>query len=562
MSLKSPDPEWAEYLNTSQLKYHAKRQCSSLPQRSLCLRRTPKLPRVLLLLGVLLFLLFLQMEFFTAGNNMKPGADDYLDAVPIIDELRMSYHQEHRLEHGSVLSRKLLGISRNCTPPAIEQFPKTIFSPKQRRQGAIFLHVFVAAYMFIALAIACDDYFVPACEKLCDLLHMSDDVAGATFMAAGSSAPELATSCIGVFIAKDDIGLGAVVGSAVFNIMFVISVCALFAGQVVPLKWWPLVRDCIYYTISILALVFVIYDEVVEWYEAAILLILYFFYIVIMYFNPKLEAKLTPIGDRLCCKRSQEAEPLPLKSNEQNSANHMTFTDDGQSSDVDEATETSGIHSVDKDTSPWVLHPPDGALRCTLWVIALPLIIIMFISIPDCRQPRWQKCYIITFIMSILWIGVFSYIMVWMITIIGFTCGIPDTVMGLTFIAAGSSVPDAIASLIVVREGLGDMAISNAVGSNVFDILLCLGFPWLLQTTAITPNEGVVVYSAGLTYSSLTLLSTVVFLLVATHLNGWRLTKGYGVILMIVYVLFNILACLYELNIFGYVRPPECASDY
>lgn len=43
--------------------------------------------------------------------------------------------------------------------------------------------------------------------------------------------------------------------------------------------------------------------------------------------------------------------------------------------------------------------------------------------------------------------------MVWMITIIGFTLGIPDTVMGLTFIAAGVSVPDALSGVAVVKEG-------------------------------------------------------------------------------------------------------------
>ena len=43
--------------------------------------------------------------------------------------------------------------------------------------------------------------------------------------------------------------------------------------------------------------------------------------------------------------------------------------------------------------------------------------------------------------------------MVWMITIVGSTFMIPDTVMGLTFIAAGVSVPDALAGIAVVREG-------------------------------------------------------------------------------------------------------------
>ena len=53
--------------------------------------------------------------------------------------------------------------------------------------------------MFAGIAIVCDDYFVPALEAIVEKLGLSDDVAGATFMAAGSSAPELFTSVIGEY---------------------------------------------------------------------------------------------------------------------------------------------------------------------------------------------------------------------------------------------------------------------------------------------------------------------------------------------------------------------------
>jgi len=68
--------------------------------------------------------------------------------------------------------------------------------------------------------------------------------------------------------------------------------------------------------------------------------------------------------------------------------------------------------------------------------------------------------------------------------------------------------------------------------------------------------------SVGLTYSSLTLLSTVILLLMLTHVNRWRLTRLYGAALLLIYVLFNVLSCLYELNVFAYVHPPECPSHY
>ena len=61
---------------------------------------------------------------------------------------------------------------------------------------------------------------------------MDQDVAGATFMAAGSSAPEVFISLIAVFVSEGDAGIGAIVGSAVFNILFVIGICGLFITSV------------------------------------------------------------------------------------------------------------------------------------------------------------------------------------------------------------------------------------------------------------------------------------------------------------------------------------------
>lgn len=58
-----------------------------------------------------------------------------------------------------------------------------------------------------------------------------------------------------------DVGFSTIVGSAVFNVLFVIGICALFAGQVLELTWYPLTRDSICYTINLLVLVSFIYDQ-------------------------------------------------------------------------------------------------------------------------------------------------------------------------------------------------------------------------------------------------------------------------------------------------------------
>ena len=133
-------------------------------------------------------------------------------------------------------------------------------------------------YLFIALAIIADDFFCPSLDVIADWLKLSPDVSGATLMAAGSSAPELFTSAVGTFL-RSDVGFGTIVGSAVFNLLFVVGVCILATTVPLNLTWWPLMRDSSFYilTLLILAVFFgVNTPQEIEWYEALILFLLYF----------------------------------------------------------------------------------------------------------------------------------------------------------------------------------------------------------------------------------------------------------------------------------------------
>src|SRR5690606_22491483 len=91
---------------------------------------------------------------------------------------------------------------------------------------------------FYALAKLCDQYFVKSLDIISKKLKLSEDVAGATFMAVGSSAPEFFTAVIAVFsISTSDIGAGTIVGSAIFNILIIIGASAIAATAY--LKWQP-----------------------------------------------------------------------------------------------------------------------------------------------------------------------------------------------------------------------------------------------------------------------------------------------------------------------------------
>lgn len=109
---------------------------------------------------------------------------------------------------------------------------------------------------------------------------MNEDVVGATFMAAATSSPELFINSVGTFITHSDIGVGTVVGSAVFNVLAVPACCGLFAaGQMVQLDWWPISRDCFMYAVSVVSLIVVLHDGKVMWYEGLGLALAYFIYI-------------------------------------------------------------------------------------------------------------------------------------------------------------------------------------------------------------------------------------------------------------------------------------------
>uniref|UniRef100_A0A182JMG5 Sodium/calcium exchanger membrane region domain-containing protein n=1 Tax=Anopheles atroparvus TaxID=41427 RepID=A0A182JMG5_ANOAO len=373
--------------------------------------------------------------------------------------------------------------------------------------------------------------------------------------------------------------------------MFVISVCALCSGTVLQLNWWPLVRDCTFYTISILVMLMVIINDVISWPEALIMLLFYVVYCVALHFNTPLEkwAHTWKLPIKLPTKEEQSAlvtyknlpettytqgqqpgqpEPQQPPADQPPAADqgYAAYMDPNSSWDPNAAWGEQAApvpNSMALDSHNPLEKPVDGGMLAQVsWAIVYPIHYTARLTMPDCKTEKYKNWYPFTFLISMIWISFYSYFMVWMITIIGSTLGIPDTVMGLTFVAAGVSVPDALSSIAVIKEGYGDMAVSNAVGSNVFDILICLGLPWFIQTAIIKPGSHVNVISKGLTYSTLSLLSTVMFLLFATHLNGWKLDKRLGIVLMFWYLLFITIASLYELNFFGQLNPPECPSVY
>jgi len=596
-------------------------------------------------------------------------------------------------------------------------------------------------YLFLAIAIICDELFVPALEVIAEKWELSDDVAGATLMAAGGSAPELATSFVGTF-KRSTVGFGTIVGSAVFNVLFVIGMCAIFTPpELAPLQltWWPLFRDCSYYSITLVTLgAFFRWGGKGEimWWEALIQFVLYFGYVSFMAVNERVERHVktrwlglaaddgaaAPAGtdddDATTRERAEDVRPasdVEMDSSADSdrrrprapsrpanfragigrllmgqSADFLLQTgvvavtqiagdvdatfdqlDADQSGELDldelgtllgllgdgEAVDPQRVDALraeidgdgtgtvrrdafrvwylaseqrlraearrlfdefDTDRSGdvdlaeceavlaalearWGVHARcgsavellaqiagPGAERATfdafhawyqtsifyeraqaeaelqaeatksMWrttvenvrgfgdldarervvvLVCLPLNAVLGATVPDCTVPGNEKWCYATFLVSIAWIGAFAWLMVEGIEIIGRQIGVPVFIMALTFLAAGTSVPDLLSSVVVARQGKGDMAVSSSIGSNIFDVAVGLPLPWLCYT--IYFREPVKVAQASAVFISVGILLFMVLAVIFSIMaSGWKMSRALGVGMFGLYLVY------------------------
>lgn len=338
------------------------------------------------------------------------------------------------------------------------------------------MHFLVLILSFYLLAIACDRYFVGSLDKISERLKLSSDVAGATLMAVGSSAPEFFVVVFALFRpgGHGEIGAGTIVGSALFNVLVIIGAAAIVKKAV--LTWQPVVRDTLFYVLAISALLFTFQDGRVVLWEAGLLLGLYIAYIIAVVNRKKL---------------------LPYKDVE-------------KLEEIEEKTSKKKKGILGK-----VLQPFDFLL--------------------DKIFPKPEK-YISVFLLSILVISGLSYLLVESAVHISVILNIPASIIALTVLAAGTSIPDLLSSMVVAKQGRGDMAISNAIGSNIFDILFALGAVWFFYLL-FTGGE-VVVSTENLVSSVILLFATVVVIFFLLLVRKWKIGHRAGYFLIALYLAY------------------------
>lgn len=345
-------------------------------------------------------------------------------------------------------------------------------------------YAFAMLVIFYLLAVVCDRYFIWSLEIISKKLKLSDDVAWATFMAIGTSAPEFFTAAMAVIMMSNDVGAGTIIGSAIFNILVITGASALMKSA--TLKPHALWRDTIVYLIAIIILYFTFSDGVITlldtlWYIGA-----YACYIVVLANRSKISVQgVSDHREPVAADLIKEEEALEKKS---------------------------GLVGT-------LMHWVDSAFD---------------LIYPNLSKKPWL--YTVTFALSILFIIILSKFLVdsgvWFATALG----IPPVIIALTILAGGTSVPDLLASIIVAKKWQADMAVANAVGSNIFDILICLGLPWIVAI--LWTGKPIVVGTEWLQESVLILFGIMVIISFYMIVNKYRINKTYGILLIGIYLAY------------------------
>ena len=158
-------------------------------------------------------------------------------------------------------------------------------------------------YAFVGVAIVADSHLVPSLETLCVRWGVPEDVAGASFMAFGSAAPEITINAISTLkavlssthadhgggggggdSAGDDaaLGVGAIFGSGMIAFTAIPGFCGIFAGSTLQLKRRPLARDLGAYLLSLLWLCWSFRDSRISWDESSAMVCAYAAYMLVV----------------------------------------------------------------------------------------------------------------------------------------------------------------------------------------------------------------------------------------------------------------------------------------
>lgn len=325
----------------------------------------------------------------------------------------------------------------------------------------------------LALLIKSSDYFVKVAASFARRLGVSEFTIGLTFVAVGTSLPELASSIAASFLGQDEIIIGNIVGSNIANIGLILGITAIIAA--ISTRKTNVKMDGYLMVFAAILLAVFAADKVIARIEALIFLVFYGGYVIYL-FEKRQELKQEYLFKEylwyiLKFKHFSGARKIFLQ-----------FWND-----YNDSAKTKELTPLLKDFA-------------ILGITAIGIAVGAHFAIAKT--------------------ALFAELL-----------QINKEIVGIIFIAIGTSLPELSVSIAAVRLGRGQIAIGNIVGSNIANILLILGAAALIRP---------VTFGLEVLYFVLPVLIFISLVLLLL-MRRKQITRKQGLILMTFYVLFLLI---------------------
>ena len=331
----------------------------------------------------------------------------------------------------------------------------------------IFTAILLLAVGFVCLVKGAD-WFVDGAAGIAEKLRVPAIIVGLTIVSFGTSAPELATSVISSAQGKADIALGNVIGSNITNILLILGIAAVIC----PLTVQKMTLRFDFFVLlgsTVLLLLLGSFDNVLGRVDGWILFVLSLVYTIALIIIAIRESK-------------KQGTMAALNDHE------VVIDNDGNPA--------KGFHA-------WY-----DKMKAHAWFLTVIMLVGLALVVVGAR-----------------------YCVIPSAEYLAEKIGIPETVISLTVLAFGTSLPELVTCVVAAKKGETDIAVGDIVGSNIFNIIRTLGLSAMIIPLAFKPSfviDGCIALAAAL------------LLVILGYLKGNKVRRWGGIVMLCGFVAYYV----------------------
>jgi cation:H+ antiporter len=319
------------------------------------------------------------------------------------------------------------------------------------------------------------DYFVEFTARIANKLGVSAFIIGLTLTAIGTSIPELAASVSAALQGHTGLILGNVIGSNIANIGLIIGIAAVIHSFKTDRKMF--MRDGYILILTVIVFYAVASDGIISITDGIALLVLYFVYIMFL-----------------------------IKTHSTDSENY-TFHHF-----LDYFFKFEYLTTIKSNVMKRALRKKTKKEMQTLQLFEEGIIKDVIISI-------------LALTAVIIGAKYFVQESAWLANLLG----IPDSLIGLSIVAIGTSLPELVVSISAVRKGLSEIVLGNVIGSNIANVLLIIGVSSLIAPLQVSKLS--IIYL-------IPIMGFFTLLLIYFIRSDWSIGRNSGILALLLYIIF------------------------